>query len=113
MAQSTPQAKPSDVSEVATVAANPQAAFIGAVIEKGGIGAVMGVAIWLMLQDAVARLEFQISGHDGHGGLAGQIEGIDDRIDTIENSVNQVKIDVVRLQMQVGDDPSPPPRPPR
>jgi hypothetical protein len=112
MAQSTPQAKPSDVSEVATVAANPQAAMLGAIIEKGGIGAVMGVAIWLMLQDAVARLEFQISGHDGHGGLAGQIEGIDDRIDTIENSVNQVKIDVVRLQMQVGDDPAPS-RPPR
>lgn len=112
MAQITPQAKPSDVSEVATVAANPQAAMIGAVIEKGGVGAVMAAAIWLMLQDAVARLEFQISGHDGHGGLAGQIEAIDDRIDTIENSVNQVKIDVVRLQMQVGDEPVPS-RPPR
>jgi len=112
MAQSTPQAKPSDVSEVATVAANPQAAFLATVAEKGGIGAVMGVAIWLMLQDAVTRLELQLSGHDGHGGLAGQIEAIDDRIDTIENSVNQVKIDVVRLQMQVGDDPAPP-RPPR
>lgn len=108
MAQSTPHAKPSDVSEVATVAANPQAAFLATVAEKGGIGAVMGVAVWLMLQDAVTRLELQLSGHDGHGGLAGQIEKIDDRLDTLEATVNQVKIDVVRLQTQVGDDPPPP-----
>lgn len=108
MAQSTPQAKPVDVSEVATVSTNPQAAFLAAVAEKGGIGAVMGVAVWLMLQDAVTRLELQLSGHDGHGGLAGQIEGIDDRLDTLEATVNQVKIDVVRLQTQVGDDPPPP-----
>jgi hypothetical protein len=60
-----------------------------------------------MLQDAVSRLEIQISGHDGHGGLAGQIEKIDDRLDTLEGTVNQVKIDVVRLQTQVDD---PPPR---
>jgi len=113
MAQSTPQAstaKPPEGSEAvasAVVSASPNAAILAAVVEKGGVGAVAAVAIWFMLQDAVSRLEIQISGHDGHGGLAGQIEKIDDRLDTLEGTVNQVKIDVVRLQTQVDD---PPPR---
>ena len=103
-------AKPPEASEAvaaAVVSGNPNAAILTAVVEKGGVGAVAAVAIWFMLQDAVSRLEIQISGHDGHGGLAGQIEKIDDRLDTLEGTVNQVKIDVVRLQTQVDD---PPPR---
>lgn len=113
MAPSTPSAsaaKPPEASEAvaaAVVAGNPNAAILTAIVEKGGTGAVAAAIVWFMLQDAVSRLELQISGHDGHGGLAGQIEKIDDRLDTLEGTVNQVKIDVVRLQTQVDD---PPPR---
>jgi len=113
MAQSTPQAstaKPPEASEAvaaAVVSGNPNVAILTAIVEKGGTGAVAAAIVWFMLQDAVSRLEIQISGHDGHGGLAGQIEKIDDRLDTLEGTVNQVKIDVVRLQTQVDD---PPPR---
>jgi hypothetical protein len=103
-------AKPPEGSEAvaaAVVSGNPNAAILTAVVENGGVGAVAADANWFMIQDAVSRLEIQISGHDGHGGLAGQIEKIDDRLDTLEGTVNQVKIDVVRLQTQIDE---PPPR---